>query len=239
MARTEFERQSTVSMVLSGMRRDILLGKYKDRTGISETEIAEKYRVSRSSVRVVFRALISDGLMIEKENGRKEILAVTDKYLEDLCLTRSVLECAACRIILEKKNNNFRKLLQIVGEFYSVRQIEDREERRMTMLDAHDRFHDEVFVMTENATLIQCMRTISPMISTLIYFNASLDPDRNEHDYYESHKKIVEMLMDRDPDVVEYVRYHSQEAAIKDVLRGIEQAKEQPEGENIAFSLIG
>lgn len=227
MAKSEFEHQSTVNMVLAGMRRDILLGKYKDRKGISEAEIAGKYHVSRSSVRVVCRTLISDGLMIEKRNGRKEIVTVTEKYIEDLCQTRSVLECAACRIILERKNNDFLKLLSIVGEFYSGLQIEDGEKRRYALADANDRFHEEIFQMTENITLIQCMHTIWPMISTIVFFNASLAPDMNEHDNYESHKKITDMLMEKDPDVLEFVRYHSEEAAIKDVLRAIDQAREK------------
>ena len=227
MAKSEFEHQATVNMVLAGMRRDILLGKYKGRKGISEAEIAGKYQVSRSSVRVVCRTLISDGLMIEKSNGRKEIVTVTEKYIEDLCQTRSILECAACRIILERQNNDLLKLLSIVGKFYSDLQIEDREKRRYELVDSNDRFHKEIFAMTDNVTLIQCMHTIWPMISTIVYFNASLAPDLNEHGNYESHKKIAEMLMEKDPDVLEFVRYHSEEAAMTDVLRAIEQAKKE------------
>lgn len=229
MARSEFEHQSTVNTVLAGMRKDILLGNYRDRRSISEAEIAAKYQVSRSSVRVVCRALISDGLMIEKENGRKEIVPVTEKYIEDLCQTRSLLECAACRIILERKNNDFLNLLRIVGEFYSALQIEDREYRRQALVDANDRFHNEIFAMAGNVTLIQCMRIIWPMISTIVFFNASLAPNMNEHDNYESHKKITEMLMEKDPEVLEFVRYHSEEAAMKDVLRAIIQEKKETE----------
>ena len=71
------------------------------------------------------------------------------------------------------------------------------------------------------------MHTIWPMISTIVFFNASLAPDLNEHGNYESHKKIAEMLMEKDPDVLEFVRYHSEEAAMTDVLRAIEQAKKE------------
>ena len=40
MAKSEFEHQATVNMVLAGMGRDILLGKYKGIKGISGAEIA-------------------------------------------------------------------------------------------------------------------------------------------------------------------------------------------------------
>lgn len=53
----EKSRQATVAAVLSGLRRDILLGAYGDERQISEAEVANKYQVSRSSVRSAFQDL--------------------------------------------------------------------------------------------------------------------------------------------------------------------------------------
>lgn len=223
----EFDRQYTVATVLAGMREDIFLGKYKNKQSISEAEIAKKYGVSRSSVRAAFQELISDGLLEMKDNGRKELRTIDKKYIEDLCLTRSILECEACRIILDKRNNDFTKLLHIVGGFYSALQEEDRDKRRHLLVELNENFHDQIFTMTENVSLIQCRRTIAPMLSTIVHFNASLDPNMNEHGNYESHNKIAQMLMDKNMEVIDFMRYHVQDAAMKDVLRAIEQAQHE------------
>ena len=149
------------------------------------------------------------------------------KYIEDLCLTRSILECEACRLIINKKNNDFTKLLHIVGGFYSALQEEDRDKRRLLLVELNESFHDQIFQMTENISLIQCRRTIAPMLSTIVHFNASLDPDMNEHGNYESHNKIAQMLMDKNPEVIEFMGYHVQDAAMKDLLRVLEHAQSE------------
>ena len=78
--------------------------------------------------------------------------------------------------------------------------------------------------MADNIALLQCHRTISPMLQTIVALNATLEPEQNEHGYYESHKKIVEMLMEKDEDVIEYIRYHALNATKNDIMLAIERA---------------
>ena len=77
----EKNRQATVATVLTGLRRDILLGVYEEDRQISETEIANKYQVSRSSVRSAFQALERDGLLEIQPNGRKILKNIDQKYI--------------------------------------------------------------------------------------------------------------------------------------------------------------
>ena len=96
-------RQATVATVLTGMRHDILLGKYENMKQISELEVAQKYQVSRSSVRSAFQILERDGLLEAQPNGRKVLKKIDQKYIKDLCKTRSILECEAVQLILQQE----------------------------------------------------------------------------------------------------------------------------------------
>ena len=121
-------RQATVATVLTGMRHDILLGKYENTKQISELEVSQKYQVSRSSVRSAFQILERDGLLEALPNGRKVLKKIDDKYIKDLCRTRSILECEAVQLILQQEKNDFSQLLHIVGQFYSVKQMNSEPE---------------------------------------------------------------------------------------------------------------
>lgn len=215
---SESSRQVTVATVLVGLRQEILLGTYGGERQISENEVAQKYHVSRSTVRSVFQTLERDGLLEIQPNGRKLLKKVDQKYIQDLCFTRSILECEAVRLIIRQKATDFSALLQLVGEFYSAEQEPAGQGRRMLLAHLNDKFHDQMFLMAENSALLQCRRTIAPMLTAIADLNSALDPDLNVHGYYESHKKITEMLMERDEAAIEYIRYHAADATAKDIL---------------------
>lgn len=219
----EINRQATVAAVLTGLRQDVLLGLYDEKKQISETEVAKKYQVSRSSVRSAFQALERDGLLEVQPNGRKLLRRVDPKYIEDLCLTRSILESEAACLILERENTDFSMLLQIVAQFHAAQHSPQGRDNCILLAQINEKFHDQLFIMAQNSALLQCRRTIAPMLSAIVELNATLDRNLNVHGYYESHKKIAEMLMEKDESVIEYIRYHAREATLKDVLMAIKQ----------------
>lgn len=220
-AKSVFIHQEAVDNILQDMRRDILLGKYHSQKYISENEIAEKYNVSRSTVRTAMMGLFSDGLINIKSNGRKEIQKVDRRYIQDLLTTRALLECEAARLILKKPQNDFSKLLEYVGKFHLELQEKDVEKRRIELARLNEDFHDELVKMSGNIFLLRCMRVIEPVLYTLSTITASIDPKMNRHDYFDSHKKIVDMLMNQDDGVIEYLRYHDSDAMIADTLMAI------------------
>ena len=216
-----------MATVLTGLRRDILLGVYEEDRQISETEIANKYQVSRSSVRSAFQALERDGLLEIQPNGRKILKNIDQKYIKDLCITRSILECEAARLIINQKNTDFSELLKIVGEFYNAQQMGYGSKRSLRLSQLNEKFHDQLFLMAQNVSLLQCRRTIAPMLSAIAELNATLDLNLNIHGYYEAHKKIAEMLMEKDSEIIEYIRYHAAEATLEDFILAIQKARDK------------
>lgn len=224
MVETEISRQATVALVVEGVRRDALLGVYGCKKWLSETEVANQYGVSRSSVRSAFQILERDGLIELQPNGRKLLRSVDQKYIDDLCLTRSILEQEAVKLIMCQESCDFSNLLQLIGQFHMYQQLSHGKKRQRELTLINEKFHEELFILAKNSALLQCRHTIAPMISVIVEINTTLNPEENEHKYYESHKKIVEMLMERDEGIVEYIRYHSMDATRKDILRALQDA---------------
>lgn len=68
---------------------------------------------------------------------------------------------------------------------------------------------------------------MKPMVSSIMGINATLDLNMNEHDYYDSHHKITELLMAKDESVIEYIRYHTAVATMKDALIALNTLRNQ------------
>ena len=65
------------------------------------------------------------------------------------------------------------------------------------------------------------------MLSAIAELNATLDLNLNIHGYYEAHKKIAEMLMEKDSEIIEYIRYHAAEATLEDFILAIQKARDK------------
>lgn len=226
MADNGISRQTTVATVLNGMRYDILMGKYNEKCRISEVELSNKYQVSRSSVRTALQMLERDGLINIQPNGRKMVTPVDQKYINDLCQTRSILECEAVRLILEQDVMDLSELIRITGQFQRALQEQDDKERGKLLSEINTQFHDQLFILADNKALIQCWNSLSPVCTALLEINSTLPLSMNEHEFYTSHLKIVTMLETRDENIIEFIRYHAYEASMKDALVAIEKSKE-------------
>lgn len=218
-------RQETVSNVLENTRLDIIIGKYEAREMLSESKISQQFQVSRSSVRTAFQTLEQEGLLETLPNGRKVVKHVGAKYVEDMCLTRSALECEAARIILAKPNPDFSQMWFILGKMHAAVHQTDVNQGKSQFQQCNDLFHGQFFEIADNAPLKQCWKTISPVISAIVGMNTSLDVNYYAHDHYASHYMMANLLANRDEKVIEYIRDHAVNVTLKDALRAMENAK--------------
>lgn len=220
MGEFSIDHQTTVAGVLRTLRKDIFLGNYQNGQVINELEVSKRFGVSRNTIRSAFQALERDGLLEIGTTGRKTIRFMVEKYFDDLFHTRGVLECEAVRLIINQEKTDFTELLKIVGEFYTVMN-DDSETKQLEIMSLNDRFHSQIFELAGNGVLKSCYYTLAPVISIIGEFNAEYNLIRNAHDYYASHKKIVDMLMERNEEVIEYMKYHSEESAYDELLEAI------------------
>lgn len=215
------DRTTTVANVLDGIRAKIILQEYRSGDPITEVALASEYGTSRGSVRTALQALENEGLVVTQPNGRKQVRGLTEKYLMDLYHTRMIIECEAAKQILALKTVNFAEMAAMVTRFREVSDAPPdimRDERsEVNML-----FHRALMRMSQNRPLIQCFSTLDPMIEALIKFNSDTNvPETHDDKYVQSHSKILEMFLAGDPEVIDYLNYHTYEAAYRDTLEGL------------------
>lgn len=215
------ERATTVVNLVDNLRSKIINQEYQSGEAVTESALAQEFGISRGSVRTALQALENEGIIVTLPNGRKQVMGINEKYLDDLYNTRKVIECEAARQILSMKQVDFSEMAGFVSKFREIASAEQevmRDERTRVNMQ----FHRSLIGMSRNRPLFKCWNTIEPMIGALIKFNSdTLIVETHIDDYVVSHSKILEMFLAQDPDVIDYLVYHTYDAPHRDTLKGL------------------
>ncbi|MBE5996773.1 MAG: GntR family transcriptional regulator [Lachnospiraceae bacterium] len=222
-----FRHQETAMQIVSDLREKIILGAFREDPAARELPLSEQYGVSRSTVRTALMTLEKDGLLTVLPNGRKRFETVDREYIADLCRARSVIEGEAAAEILQQKHVDYSELLALLGSFHTALEMDLSPKRRKLLAETNEQFHEKLVALSGNRALVKCREVIAPVLYTIEHLNAGLTAEKNEHNYYDSHRKILDLLMNRDPAAVEYIRYHAMDAVLIDAMQvlGQEEAR--------------
>ena len=220
--------QTTVAEVLSEVRKAIVLGRYEDGKTVSEQEISQKYEVSRSTVRSVMASLEVEGLIEVGPTGRKVVRGMTEDRIRDHCDIRTILEKEAARRLLQKKHVDYSEMARICMLFHSA-QYEQPEIRKTLYANANTMFHREMIRLAGSDTLMQCYKTLEAMITSVCELNARYNIEHNSHDYYASHREMLDLLMNKDERIYEFLENHLQVATYVELLRTIQDENKSME----------
>jgi len=202
-------RSAGITAIVDQMRFDIITRNYGPDEVLTENNLSEKYGVSRGSIRTALQVLENDGLIGTMPNGRKFVVSVSDKDIENYYEVRSMLECAAGRIILGMDYVDYSELAKAVHEFHVIAEEPDEQVLKARRLETNTRFHRVLVEMSQNRALIQCWNTIEPVLITLAKINSSvLDKTSHGHDYVELHTKILEYIIKKDEALIDYLNNH-------------------------------
>lgn len=97
-AAAELDRRPLYEQAYEAIRKMIAGGVLRPRQTVSETELAEALKVSRTPVREALKRLISENLLEVTGRGGVRVFAPTPQDLADVYYTRAVLEGAAARL---------------------------------------------------------------------------------------------------------------------------------------------
>lgn len=223
MAKTinSIDRTATVANVVDTIRNKIILQEYPAGQKLTELALSAEYKISRGSVRTALQVMENEGLIATLPNGRKLVVGITEKFVTDLYETRGMLECEAARLILAQERVDYTGLAEIVNLFNELESSPD--EVIIASRSTHnERFHRILLEMSRNRPLLQCWNTLEPLITAFTNFNSQvLGAKTHKNFYINTHDKILEMLIAKDPAVIEYLSYHTKVAARNDTLQGL------------------
>lgn len=145
-------------VVFNTLRQAILKGELKPGERLMEIQLANKLGVSRTPIREAIRKLELEGLVLMIPRKGAEVADITEKSLRDVLEVRKALEELAVQLACEKiTREEIRELEKAGEEFKKVLKSKDVTE----IAEADVRFHDVIYMATDNQKLIQLLNNLS------------------------------------------------------------------------------
>ena len=159
-------------VVFNTLRDAILTGKLEPGERLMENHLAEKLGVSRTPIREALRMLELENLVELTPRKGAQVLDMSEKDVVNVLEIREVLEGLATQLACKKMTNElFQELKQAEQEMEQSVQQENIEK----MVNADERFHDVIFLSTENEKLIQIFNNLKTQLYRYRMAHVKLD----------------------------------------------------------------
>jgi GntR family transcriptional regulator, trigonelline degradation regulator len=204
--------------VVDNLRQAIIDGRLAPGARLTERELTDMMRVSRTVVREALRQLESEGLIAIIPNKGPVVRALTLAEAKDLYQIRAVLEGLAARLFTEHASDEQVKrlsaALDVVIKAYAG---EDAQQ----VLDTKNRFYDVLFEGAGSETLSTMLNTLHARIWRWRAVGLS-HPERSAQRSKESVRNLRAMLgaiRKRDADAAERITRDEAHRAAAEVMR--------------------
>ncbi|MEX5366546.1 GntR family transcriptional regulator [Acinetobacter haemolyticus] len=222
---------SSGQQVLIKLRKMIIAGEIEGGSRIAEIPTAELLGVSRQPIRMAFRLLEQEGLLIKNPTRGYTVREISGKLIHDALEVRGVLEGLAAKTIAEQGLTAQQKLtlqecIQEIEQLFNEHtEFGDAELERYHHFNVI--FHDTIIQGAQNIALLQALAKNNqlPMASAqAITFDQTkaLSEYRRLHYAHLQHCSIYDALLHRQAGRAEtLMREHSSVVILGETLTGI------------------
>lgn len=182
------------SEVYRRLRDDILQGRYKSGTALTEAQITLEMGVSRTPVREAISQLTLDGLVSSTPNKSIIVLGFDQQDISDLFDVRRNLEAMAAARAAE--NMNPEQLLELQAVFERESRETDESSKTDDLQDLDNSFHDMIFRSCGSKILYNLLSSIN--IYTRNARLVSLATPGRSHIVIDEHARIMQAIIARD-----------------------------------------
>lgn len=222
---------SSGQQVLIKLRKMIIAGEIEGGSRIAEIPTAELLGVSRQPIRMAFRLLEQEGLLIKNPTRGYTVREISGKLIHDALEVRGVLEGLAAKTIAEQGLTDQQKLtlqecIQEIEQLFNEHtEFGDAELERYHHYNVI--FHDTIIQGAQNIALLQALAKNNqlPMASAqAITFDQTkaLSEYRRLHYAHLQHCSIYDALLHRQAGRAEtLMREHSSVVILGETLTGI------------------
>jgi len=167
-------------------------GTYQPGDRLVESELADRFGVSRTPIREALQRLETQGLLTR--DGRSLIVASLDhNQLSDLYVVRTELEGLAARLAAKHATEEEVRVLQeMVEEDYLLM------DSPTDMSKANRRFHKQIHLASHNGFLVQQLDLVHRSMALMA--TTSLAVQGRPEDAMAEHKRIVDAISSGDGD---------------------------------------
>lgn len=222
---------SSGQQVLLKLRKMIISGELEGGARIAEIPTAELLGVSRQPVRIAFRLLEQEGLLIKNPTRGYTVREISGKLVHDALEVRGVLEGLAAKTLAEQglseeQKNTLQHCIQETEKLFN-----EKDEFGDAELELYHHFnvifHDTIIEGAQNVALIQALAKNNqlPMASAqaITYDqNQALSEYRRLHYAHLQHCSIFDALVNRQAGRAEtLMREHSSVVILGETLRNV------------------
>lgn len=181
-------KRSLESQATDLLRRQIVRGELKAGERLLETAIADRYSLSRGTIRAALRRLIEEGLVCHVPYTGYQVIDLNDQDLWELYTLRGALESLATRLAAIRIDaSGITQLRAVFAELMAAAESEDHE--RADRLDRE--LHKLIVRLSGHERLLQHYVRVQNQFSVYIALsNRELDA----REICESHRELIQSI---------------------------------------------
>ncbi|WP_156291504.1 GntR family transcriptional regulator [Oceanobacillus salinisoli] len=190
-------RKPLGELIAEQLKQDIFNQKIEFGERLIEADLAERFDVSRSTIREALKILEQEELVTSKARKGTFVSEFTEKDLDEMTELRLILEVNAfIRALKNLEENHYRDLQAIIDEM----KIQAEKKNWNALFDLDMQFHQYVVRICGNSRIVKIYEAISIQIRVYL---AHLDQYyTNPVSFYKEHKELFDALVLKDKQLV-------------------------------------
>jgi GntR family transcriptional regulator, rspAB operon transcriptional repressor len=189
--------------VYRAFKRDIIHGVYQPGEALSEKELAERYKGSRTPVREAAVRLQNERLLRIVPNRGYFVSQITLQVLNDIYEFRTAVECAAAELAAMKGTD--QELLRKLAELSQVTCSADDRDSCVRFIEADTAFHVTIARLSRNQMVVQAVSEARSQMERIMF--AAIDINYFGEAPGREHREILKTIQDRDPELARQRMY--------------------------------
>ena len=198
-ARRTIEKTQTLrERIVNVLRESIIKGTLKPGEHVAESELADKYGISRTPIREAFRQLETEGFLKVIPRRGAEVTSLTDDDVKEFYEVKSLLESYAAKVATERLTEKDIKRLELLNA--SMERFAHNGDIK-GFFKADNEFHDIFIQKCGNDKLCGILQNLLHQFQR--FRIASFVIKGRMEVSVEQHKDIIKACCDRNPALVE------------------------------------
>jgi DNA-binding GntR family transcriptional regulator len=180
---------SGVEKIAATLRRAIFNGTFLPGDQLKEVALSRSLGVSRGSVREALRILATEELVVHLPNKGVSVRKLGLAEIDDIFLTRHILETKACECIPTAPDHLLHDLVDKTVAYEAVAELDDP----VTIANAHINYHKALVGLTGSLKLAELEESLMQTLQVII---ACIENDRDDtQNEIANHREMTEMVL--------------------------------------------
>src|SRR3984957_15739439 len=182
--------------VYRAFKRDIVRNVYQPGEALSEKDLADRYKGSRTPVREAAVRLQNERLLRIVPNRGYFVAQITLQVLNDVYEFRCAVECAAAELAAHKPVDP--GLFEKLSELSQITCSADDRESCTRFIEADTLFHTSIARLSRNQMLVQAVSEARSQMERIMF--AAIDINYYGEVPAREHREILKAIQERDPE---------------------------------------